>query len=54
METSPGKRSYLRKGRGSKDNLSRILQVHLTPNFGAKFLLRGEVYNIPARRTIAG
>jgi hypothetical protein len=42
METSPGKRSYLGKGRRSKDSLSRILQVHLTPNFGKKFLLRGK------------
>jgi hypothetical protein len=42
METSPGKISYLGKGRGSKDNLSRILQVHLSPNFGMKFLLRGK------------
>jgi hypothetical protein len=54
METSPGKRSYLGKGRGSKDSLSRILQVYLTPNFGMKFLLRGEVCNIPARRTTPG
>jgi hypothetical protein len=54
METSPGKRSYMGEGRGSKDSLSRILQVHLTPNFGMKFLLRGEVYNIPEHRATPG
>jgi hypothetical protein len=30
------------KGRGSKDSLSRFLQVNLTLNFGTKFLLRGK------------
>jgi hypothetical protein len=50
----PEKISYMGKGRGSKDRLSRFLQVHLTPNFGMKFLLRGEVCNIPARRTTPG
>jgi hypothetical protein len=54
METTPEKRSYLGKRRRSKDSLSRIFQVHLTPNFGMKFLLRGEVCDIPARRTTLG
>jgi hypothetical protein len=43
MEASPGERSYLGKRRGSKDNISIVLQVHLTPNFGMKFLLRGGI-----------
>jgi hypothetical protein len=54
MEASPGKRSYLGKGRGIENSLSRFLQVHLTPNFGTKFILRREVCNIPKRRTTPG
>jgi hypothetical protein len=54
METSPGKRSYLGKGRGFKNSLSRFLQAHLTPNCGMKFILRGEVCNIPEHRTTPG
>jgi hypothetical protein len=54
MEASPGKRSYLGEGRGFKNSLSRFLQVYLTPNFGMKFILRGEVCNIPERRAISG
>jgi hypothetical protein len=54
IETSLGKRGYMGKGRGSKDSLSRFLHVYLTPNFGMKFLLRGEVCNIPERRTTPG
>jgi hypothetical protein len=42
------------KGRGSKDSLSRFLQVHLTPNFGTKFLLRGEVCNTQNVRQLRG
>jgi hypothetical protein len=37
METPPGEISNLGERRRSKDSISRILQVHLTPNFGTKF-----------------
>jgi hypothetical protein len=37
METS-----VVRETRSGEENPSRILPVHLTPNFGTKFLLRGK------------
>jgi hypothetical protein len=37
METS-----VARETRSGEENPSRILPVHLTPNFGMKFLLRGK------------
>jgi hypothetical protein len=49
METSLG-----RETTSGEENPFRILPVHLIPNFGMKFLLRGEVCNIPARRTATG
>jgi hypothetical protein len=41
MEISLGKRSYLGKGRRSKDSLSRILQVHLTPKLWDEVFVKG-------------
>jgi hypothetical protein len=32
----------------------KFFRYTLAPNFGMKFLLRGEVYNVPARRTTSG
>jgi hypothetical protein len=40
--------------RSGEENPSRIIPVHLTPNFGTKFSLRGKVCNIPAHRTTTG